>query len=80
MPSENSTVDDWDMSQLEISLDGVDNPFKESFRNVEKRYQQTSQFNQYKTYKLKTIIVKSNDDLRQEVLAMQLMKRMKEIF
>ena len=34
----------------------------------------------YKSYRLKTFIVKSNDDLRQEVIAMQLMKRMKEIF
>ena len=34
----------------------------------------------YRTYDLKTMIIKANDDLRQENLAMQLMKRLQQIF
>ena len=39
-----------------------------------------SNHTEYKSYGLHPVIVKANDDLRQEVLAMQLMRRMQEIF
>lgn len=39
-----------------------------------------SQFHSFRTYRLKTFMVKANDDLRQEVLAIQLLKRLKRIF
>ena len=37
-------------------------------------YKLLSRYRDYKTYSLKSFIFKSNDDLRQELLALQLMK------
>ena len=40
-------------------------------------YQANSEYAiKYETWTLKSLIVKSNDDVRQEVLALQLMKRL----
>lgn len=61
-------------------MDGMDDPFKEKWRALENKHLSISEFKQYKSYKLRTMIVKANDDLRQEVLAMQLLKRMHKIF
>lgn len=58
----------------------MDDPFKDKWRMIEKKYYNISEYSSYKSYRLKTMIVKANDDLRQEVLAMQLMKRMQTIF
>ena len=44
-------------------------------------YKKLSHFSmKYESWNLKAMIVKANDDLRQEVLALQLMKRLKQIF
>ena len=64
MSSGDSTVDDWNLSQTELSLEGMDNPFKDKWRNQEKKYYSTSNYGSYSSYKLKTLIVKANDDLR----------------
>ena len=42
----------------------MDDPFKEKWRILERKHYEISDFKQYKTYKLRTMIVKANDDLR----------------
>lgn len=44
------------------------------------KLRKSSQYVTYSTYNLSMMIVKANDDLRQENLAMQLMKRLLQIF
>jgi hypothetical protein len=45
-------------------MDGMDDPFYERWSAVEKKNREESSYKDYKSYKLKTMIVKSNDDLR----------------
>jgi len=47
----------------------MDDPFKEKWRHIERKYYGFSELKNYRTYTLKKLIVKANDDLRQEVLA-----------
>jgi|LauGreDrversion4_2_1035121.scaffolds.fasta_scaffold500787_2 phosphatidylinositol 4-kinase len=61
-------------------LDGMDDPFSEHWAAVFAKVRASSSFAAYQSYGLKTMIVKANDDLRQENLAMQLMKRLQGIF
>ncbi len=61
-------------------MEGMEDPFKNRWRSLEKRFYDESELKNFKTYQLKPLIVKANDDLRQEVLAMQLLKRFSEIF
>ena len=42
----------------------MEDPFKDLWKNVERKYYQMSAYNNYKTYKLRPMIVKANDDLR----------------
>jgi phosphatidylinositol kinase/protein kinase (PI-3 family) len=58
----------------------MEDPFNNRWINLEASYQLKSQYTHFQTYKLRPVIVKANDDLRQEVLAVQLMKRMSKIF
>ncbi len=64
-------ADDWDMVDYsEVDLDGMDDPFKGRWMTLEKESKATSEYGNYNTYKLRTMIVKANDDLRQEVIAL----------
>ena len=57
--------DDWEtVSFSEVDLDGMEDPFKDRWKNIERKYLDMSEHKQYQTFKLKTFIVKSNDDLR----------------
>lgn len=56
------------------------NPFKQPWQEYKSAYKGISPFKNYKTYDLKPIIVKANDDCRQEVLAIQLMYRLQKIW
>lgn len=65
----------------DVDLQGMCDPYVNKFKNVLKEYQANSEHAiKYESWTLKSMIVKSNDDVRQEVLAMQLMKRLKQIF
>jgi phosphatidylinositol kinase/protein kinase (PI-3 family) len=54
----------------------MEDPFKESWNQTQVKLRKHSEYASYKTFALKMMIVKANDDLRQEYLAMQLMKRL----
>ena len=74
--------DEWEkVSVGDAKLEDDYDPFKQKWKQIEAKYFMASAtFREYKTYKLKPMIVKANDDLRQEVLALQLMRKLKKIF
>lgn len=51
-------------------------PWSEEVKEIKKK----SLYNNFSSYKLKAFIVKGGDDLRQEIIIMQLIKKFKEIF
>ena len=63
----------------EITED-LKNVFGKPMNIIKKEIQQNSPFKKFKTYKLINFIAKANDDLRQELLAMQLIKFFDKIF
>eukprot|EP00347_Sterkiella_histriomuscorum_P005051 403358089 len=76
-----SQQDDWDViSESEVILEGMEDPFKDRWRQIQSKFFEQSNLKSYHTYRLQPMIVKANDDLRQEVLAIQLMKRLQRIF
>ena len=42
----------------------MEDPFKERWKQIERQYYEKSELRNYKTYSLKKLIVKANDDLR----------------
>jgi len=58
--------DDWEnVSYSDIDLDGMKNPYANKFKNTIEDYRALSDFSgQYKSWTLKSLIVKSNDDIR----------------
>ena len=77
---------DWEMIEYEeaaLSMssqrrppDFLNDPFKDKWKNTVEAYTKASVFGKKKTYTLKPMMVKANDDCRQEVMAMQLIKRL----
>jgi phosphatidylinositol kinase/protein kinase (PI-3 family) len=45
-------------------MDGMDDPFYERWSQVEVNVREASTYKDYQSYRLKPMIVKSNDDLR----------------
>ena len=45
-------------------MEGMEDPFKNRWRSLEKRFYDESELKNFKTYQLKPLIVKANDDLR----------------
>ena len=56
------------------------NPFGESWEKIQKEIKKNSPFQKFETYSVKAFIAKANDDLRQEVMTMQLIKEFDKIF
>ena len=56
------------------------NPFGEKWLEISQKIKSTSPFRNFPSYTIKSFISKSDDDLRQESLAMQLIKMISEIF
>jgi Phosphatidylinositol 3- and 4-kinase/Phosphoinositide 3-kinase family, accessory domain (PIK domain) len=56
-----------------------ENPWGESWEATKARLQKYSPFGSFKTWNAKAVIVKGHDDLRQELLAMQIIKKSKEL-
>ncbi|CAG9323471.1 unnamed protein product [Blepharisma stoltei] len=74
----NSVVEDSENNVNNSSA--PDSPWGESWSELSKRIKNNSSFGQYNSWKLRAIIVKGLDDLRQEYLAMQFIKKLKLIF
>ena len=74
--------EEWEkVSYTDLNLEGMNDPFANKFKNITKEYKKLSNYSiKYESWQLKAVIVKANDDLRQEVLAIQLMKRLQQIF
>ena len=47
----------------------ITDPFKQKWKDIKAAYHGISNYKSFKTYDLKPIIVKANDDCRQEVIA-----------
>jgi phosphatidylinositol kinase/protein kinase (PI-3 family) len=56
------------------------NPFGKVWTEIYDQIKATSPYRKFITYSIKNFIAKANDDLRQELLAMQLIKKFQEIF
>ena len=56
------------------------NPFGPKWSDIVNQIKEKSPFRKFETYCVKSFIAKANDDLRQEVMTMQLIKRFDEIF
>mmetsp|Transcript_33658 Transcript_33658/g.51948 ORF Transcript_33658/g.51948 Transcript_33658/m.51948 type:complete len:273 (+) Transcript_33658:2878-3696(+) len=74
-----------DMMEGEISMmatkeDGENQVFNETAKEQEERIKKNSPFGNLLTWKLLRVIVKSNDDVRQEQFAMQLISTFDQIF
>ena len=69
-----------DFEILPEITDELKNIFGKPTDIVTKEIQENSPYKNFKSYKLKNFIAKANDDLRQELLAMQLIKFFDKIF
>ena len=56
------------------------NPFGEKWLEISQKIKNTSPYRNFPSHTVKSFIAKSDDDLRQESLAMQLIKMMQKIF
>ena len=75
-----STYNNLEMGKL-VDLSGSEiNPFGEKWLDICIQIEMNSPFRNFKTYCINSFIAKANDDLRQELMAMQLIKRFDEVF
>jgi phosphatidylinositol 4-kinase len=77
-PSPNKEFDDFEI--LPDITEDLKNVFGKPMNIILKEIQQNSPFKNFKSYKLINFIAKADDDLRQELLAMQLIKFFDKIF
>ena len=71
--------DDSELKKEEPQITGW-GPWDELWENKKVLIRQQSAFGHYQSYKLRCIIVKANDDLRQELIAMQVMMKFQDIW
>ena len=74
----NEIVEDFEI--LPDITEDLKNVFGKAQDIIKNQIKQNSPFKNFKTYKLVNFIAKANDDLRQELLAMQLIKLFDKIF
>jgi hypothetical protein len=65
---------------VEEYLEDMKDPFGKDWKIFESEMKKKSNYKNFKSYRVRNLIFKSNDDLRQELLAIQLIKRLKKIF
>ena len=68
-----------DFVVLDFDIDQI-NPFGEPKEKTFEKIYKTSSFKKFRTYRVKCFIAKANDDLIQEMFALQLIKKFEEIF
>lgn len=65
---------------IDKDVDPKFNPFGKPWQNTLDEIKKNSRFRNFQTYQVKSYIYKSNDDLKQEQMMLQLIKRCQEIF
>ena len=71
---------DFDLSSEFSDIENIEiDPWGEKWLDTKNRLKQTSPFGNFKSWEARPIIVKGHDDLRQELLAMQIIKKSKEL-
>ena len=81
--NKNKEENKFDLNDFEILPDITEelrNVFGKPMDNLKKEIKQNSPYKNFKSYKLINFIAKADDDLRQELLAMQLIKFFDKIF
>jgi phosphatidylinositol 4-kinase B len=68
-----------DLIVIDFNPDVI-NPFGKKWTEVCQEIREKSPFRKFETYSIKNFIAKANDDLRQELMTMQLIKKFDEIF
>ena len=68
-----------DFVVIDFDIDQI-NPFGEPKEKTFEKIYKTSSFKKFRTYRVKCFIAKANDDLIQEMFALQLIKKFEEIF
>ena len=61
-------------------LEGIDDPFENKWEDIVAKNKRSSEYGEFDSYDIKVFIVKGNDELRQELMAMQFMKQLQKIF
>jgi len=79
MIKETNLTDFDDFVVLDFDIDKI-NPFGEPKEKTFEKIYKTSSFKKFRTYRVKCFIAKANDDLIQEMFALQLIKKFEEIF
>ncbi|KAJ2659998.1 Phosphatidylinositol 4-kinase pik1alpha (PI4-kinase)(PtdIns-4-kinase) [Coemansia sp. RSA 1200] len=79
-PNGIGTDDDMDMHQVEFKDDPSAKVLKEDWDSKKARIRRTSPYGRYKNWNLLSVIVKEGSDLRQEQLALQLIREMQRIW
>ena len=77
---EENTVDIKRMDSIGNLNCDIGNPFGEPWSNLIEKIKRRSIYRNIPSYKIKSFIAKSNDDLRQEALTMQILKMFDKIF
>jgi hypothetical protein len=58
------------VSFTDLNLGGMNDPYANKFKNITNEVKKISEYSyRYESWQLKAVIVKANDDVRQEVLA-----------
>lgn len=65
---------------FDLSSTDIKNPFGKLWDEITEEIKSRSIFRRFQTYSVKCFITKSNDDLRQELLVIQIIKLMSDIF
>ena len=88
--------DNSDYLSLQERMQGMEDPFSPSWNQIKQEFKQRSFFNRFSSYgnfiiisickvklcllDLRAYIIKGNDDLRQELMAIQIFYKVKQIF
>jgi len=78
---ENEIMEKEKEEKTEISIIGkINGPWGEPWERKVEEFQKNSVFGHFPSYQIRNIIIKGGDDLRQELIAMQMIIKFKQIF
>jgi phosphatidylinositol kinase/protein kinase (PI-3 family) len=77
--NDNESCDEDDFVIIDYNPNKI-NPFGKEISQIQEEIREKSPYKNFNSYSIKNFIAKANDDLRQELLAMQIIKKFQEIF